>query len=139
MEVISNSQCKKAYGASRITENMLCANATGGQGGKGTCQGDSGGPLVSSGTGDGVSPGQNYDLVGVVSWGFGCADKDYPGVYARWGVGLTRDHANSHFHQGDRPAGLDPEQVQLQPGHLPQDLGGRILPTIAPVIEHWTN
>ena len=86
MEVISNSQCKKAYGASRITENMLCANAAGGQGGKGTCQGDSGGPLVSSGTGDGVSPGQNYDLVGVVSWGFGCADKDYPGVYARWGV-----------------------------------------------------
>ena len=113
VEVISNSQCKKAYGASRITENMLCANAAGGQGGKGTCQGDSGGPLVSSGTGDGVSPGQNYDLVGVVSWGFGCADKDYPGVYARWGVGLTRDHANSHFHQGDRPAGLDPEQVPV--------------------------
>ena len=40
---------------------MLCAAVPGG--GKDACQGDSGGPLVAT-TGDGVTPGQNYELVG---------------------------------------------------------------------------
>lgn len=82
VKVISNSECMAAYG-SAITPRMLCAEAAGGKGGKDACQGDSGGPLVTSGRGDGVTPGQNYDLIGVVSWGAGCADADYPGVYAR--------------------------------------------------------
>lgn len=77
VKVISNSACKSAYGSS-ITSRMLCASAAGGKGGKDACQGDSGGPLISSQT-----PGENYELIGVVSWGAGCADKDFPGVYAR--------------------------------------------------------
>lgn len=40
-----------------------------------TCQGDSGGPLLY------VYKGVTY-LVGITSWGTGCALKGYPGVYA---------------------------------------------------------
>jgi len=80
--VIKNKSCKRDYEylGGWITDMMLCAVVPGG--GKDACQGDSGGPLVYT-AGDGVTAGQNYDLVGVVSWGSGCADPDYPGVYAR--------------------------------------------------------
>ena len=49
---------------------MICAGETG----KDSCQGDSGGPVVA-GSGD------NARQVGIVSWGLGCAQEGYPGVY----------------------------------------------------------
>lgn len=75
--VMTNQECKaSSYPTSWITEQMLCANVAGG--GKDACQGDSGGPLVTP------VPGTDYHvLVGVVSWGSGCAVERYPGVYAR--------------------------------------------------------
>ena len=39
------------------------------------------GPLVTSGKGNGVTPGQKYELLGVASIGDGCADQRYPGIY----------------------------------------------------------
>ncbi|XP_037811480.1 trypsin alpha-4-like [Lucilia sericata] len=69
VQIISAAVCTSAaYGyGSQIKLTMLCASAIG----KDSCQGDSGGPLVSGGV-----------LVGVVSWGYGCAYASYPGVYA---------------------------------------------------------
>lgn len=59
----------------KITDSMLAAGFI--DGGKDSCQGDSGGPLV-------VHDAANQPvLVGVVSWGTGCARKNKYGVYAK--------------------------------------------------------
>lgn len=66
--IVSRKTCASssyAYGDD-IKPSMICAHASG----KDACQGDSGGPLVSGGL-----------LVGIVSWGYGCAIPGYPGVY----------------------------------------------------------
>ncbi|GAB0100763.1 Peptidase S1, PA clan [Sergentomyia squamirostris] len=67
---VSQSACNKMY-SGNITDRMICAGYT--KGGKDACQSDSGGPLVLNGK----------ILVGVVSWGDGCAQPNFPGVYGR--------------------------------------------------------
>ncbi|XP_071750355.2 transmembrane protease serine 9-like [Centroberyx gerrardi] len=71
--IVSNSQCNTNYGGG-ITENMICAGLS--EGGKDSCQGDSGGPMVSK-------QDSLWIQSGVVSFGRGCAQADFPGVYAR--------------------------------------------------------
>nr|CAI5835085.1 unnamed protein product [Callosobruchus analis] len=86
--IMSNVDCKKTGYGSRITDNMMCAGYP--EGKKDSCQGDSGGPLL-------VQNGTAYQIVGIVSWGEGCAQANYPGVYTRvnryisWIKSLTRD------------------------------------------------
>ncbi|KAI4458506.1 polyserase-related [Holotrichia oblita] len=75
--IVEQSVCQEHYNPIEITDRMICAGYPG-IGGKDSCQGDSGGPMVV----DGV-------LVGVVSWGRGCADKRFPGVYSN--VAVLRD------------------------------------------------
>lgn len=71
--VVSHNTCKKQYGY--IKEDIhLCAGYP--QGGKDSCQGDSGGPIFEK-------IGGVTKQVGVVSFGRGCAQAGYSGVYAR--------------------------------------------------------
>ncbi|KAM7343127.1 trypsin-like [Cochliomyia hominivorax] len=68
VDIVDEETCASSefkYG-DEIMETMLCAYGVR----KDSCQGDSGGPLVA-----------NNELVGIVSWGTGCAIKGYPGVY----------------------------------------------------------
>jgi len=71
---VDDTGCRQAYGQSAIYDTMICAGHK--DGGKDACQGDSGGPLNHLNTRD----GKEY-LVGLTSWGYGCAAKEYPGVY----------------------------------------------------------
>jgi len=61
---------------SLMTSDMICAGVM--WGGKDSCQGDSGGPLI-------IPDPSNENgtiLVGVVSWGHGCAQALSPGIYS---------------------------------------------------------
>ncbi|RJQ68863.1 serine protease [Pseudonocardiaceae bacterium YIM PH 21723] len=69
VRVQSAAACRKAYPATSLDETQFCAGFD--EGGKDACNGDSGGPLVAGGK-----------LIGVVSWGEGCARPGKYGVYS---------------------------------------------------------
>ena len=67
------SMCKRRY-PRQLDKTMFCAVNPG----KDTCQGDSGGPLVLKGL---AFDGSQDLQAGIVSWGYGCAQSYFPGVY----------------------------------------------------------
>jgi trypsin len=73
VKYVDETTCSSIYttlGYEFDEDSMMCAADYG----KDSCQGDSGGPLYDK---------QNNKLVGVVSWGDGCARPGIPGVYSK--------------------------------------------------------
>ncbi|KAH8372630.1 hypothetical protein KR009_001473, partial [Drosophila setifemur] len=69
LHIIEREDCateKYGYGSDFVGEETICAANTVGD----ACTYDAGGPLVA-----------DRVLVGIVSWGYKCADKNYPSVY----------------------------------------------------------
>ena len=73
LSLVSNETCNTKMG-NIIADDMICAGNL--SGGVGSCKGDSGGPLV-------LQVSDKTYLVGLTSWGFGCALADFYGVYNR--------------------------------------------------------
>ncbi|XP_039966421.1 trypsin-4-like [Bactrocera tryoni] len=76
VKIVNQQKCSELMKSQGIvTEAMFCAAARNTD----ACQGDSGGPIQSSNI-----------LIGVVSWGVGCADPHYPGIYTRLSYSAVR-------------------------------------------------
>ena len=93
--LLSNDECAGwlAEGGDTdvIFNSMLCAGFR--AGGKDSCRGDSGGPLF-------VMPGASgsFVQVGIVSWGFQCAERLSTGVYTRVSSHLSWLHTSMGLH-----------------------------------------
>lgn len=86
LTIVPNEECGPHYSKVQsvkrhlprgVIPSMMCAGEK--KGGRDACQGDSGGPLQIART-DGSCL---YNLLGVTSFGKGCANPDSPGVYTR--------------------------------------------------------
>lgn len=75
INLVPAAECRSAYPTSFDSASMLCGGAKTGTGWVDACRGDSGGPLVTDIDG-------RPRLIGLVSWGLGCANGT-PGVYTR--------------------------------------------------------
>jgi len=75
LTIIDKKQCATIFkDEGKVYEYNMCA---GGERGKDACLGDSGGPFIRQDD-DG-----RFEIIGIVSWGVGCARQGVPGVYTQ--------------------------------------------------------
>jgi secreted trypsin-like serine protease len=103
--ILADSTCgsRNVYDDRFDPNTMLCAGYL--SGGTDTCYGDSGGPLQAPLLGGG------YRLVGITSWGFGCAQKNSPGVYTRVAGAALRNPVAAKVAALETSFGLPHESV----------------------------
>lgn len=81
--MVSNLACSNAFvNFQRVTidQRVMCAGNTVGK--QDACQGDSGGPLMYRQV-EPKSRTTKVHQLGIVSYGFRCAEEGFPGVYTR--------------------------------------------------------
>jgi hypothetical protein len=91
--------CSDTYGTMYDPTTMICTRDID----KDACSGDSGGPLYDK---------DNDMVVGVVSWGIGCAEEIHPGVYSRISSAKTwiTDTVCGNHDEDTKPSWCDPNQ-----------------------------
>ncbi|KAI4499081.1 hypothetical protein M0802_005947 [Mischocyttarus mexicanus] len=73
LTVLSLNSCKNTSIGNYLSNSVMCAYKDYTD----ACQGDSGGPIFIEKT------NSKYEIIGIVSWGLGCANKDVPGIYVK--------------------------------------------------------
>jgi secreted trypsin-like serine protease len=108
LKIFDFKTCQKNYRKVKKHLNPkrhICAD---GGGTADTCQGDSGGPLVCLDANEG-EVSKRAHLTGVVSFGAGCAEAKYPGVYVpisnyyKWIEQTVARNPNDPFVEGGTP------------------------------------
>uniref|UniRef100_A0A8C5LLU1 Coagulation factor XI n=1 Tax=Leptobrachium leishanense TaxID=445787 RepID=A0A8C5LLU1_9ANUR len=86
LPILSTEQCQTKYLSKKIDNDVVCAGYE--HGTIDACKGDSGGPLT-------CQIDKTWYLIGITSWGEGCARAGKPGVYTRVSSYIDWIHENS--------------------------------------------
>jgi len=125
---VPNPSCLASYGNHYINRSMMCAESPEDGPEVDACQGDSGGPMYDV---------KHKVLVGVSSWGYGCAIPNFPGVYGRITTQMSwiKETICGHYKEGDDIPNLCKSEcennetsvsIQVTTDKYPEDLSWKV-------------